>query len=104
MARSRFGDWKLTDHVCRACFGRVLASETGARCADCGLAGRQVDQVCACGVRLHSKALAGLRCLPNPSISIDCPSEIVVSYVGNPDKPEGPVKPKHYGGGLFDDL
>lgn len=104
MAKLVGADWKITDHVCRACFGRVLLSKTQARCADCGASGQHAIDVCACGVKLHNGVSAGLKCLKNPAISIECPSEIVVSYVGNPDKkPLGPVKLREGLHGLFDD-
>lgn len=102
MAKLVGAEWKITDHVCRVCFGRVLLSATQARCADCGASGRHAIDVCACGVKLHSGAPGGLKCLKNPAISIECPAEIVIRYVGYSSKPENPVKPKHYGGGLFD--
>ncbi len=97
--------WLVTDHVCRGCFGRVLATADKklARCADCAAVGVKVPDVCACGAMLMTGVNAGLRCVKNPNVSIECPAEIVVSYVGYVDKPEGPAKLKNYGGRLFDE-
>ena len=105
MARSVWAEWKIVDHVCRVCFGRLLVSETQTRCADCGAVGDKILDVCACGAMLMTKVNAGLRCVTNPSVSIECPSEIVVSYVGKPTdiKPLVPVKLHEGRYGLFDD-
>jgi len=95
--------WKIVDHVCRGCFGRILVSAHQARCADCGASGKTVQDVCACGTPLRTKVNAGLRCIKNLEVSIECPAEIVVSYVGIEKAPKTPVKRKRGGGGLFDE-
>ena len=82
--------WSLTDHVCRVCFGRVLASATktdGAhryRCSNCGLeeAGRKPGVLCACGLKLKNGHDAGIRCELNPEPTPEFPSEVVASQVG----------------------
>lgn len=104
MARSVWATYKITDHVCRICFGRVLVAETESRCADCGASGKNVKDVCACGTLLHTDKNAGLRCIKNPAVSIECPTEIVVSYVGVEEKPAAKAPGlKNGGGGLFDE-
>ncbi len=53
---------------------------------------------------LKTKVSAGLRCVPNPDgPTAECPAEIVVQYVGNPDKQHREIKLKDGGGVLFDD-
>lgn len=104
MARSVWAQYKITDHVCRICFGRVLVCETGARCADCGAVGKTVSDVCACGTMLNAGQNAGLRCIKNPAVSVECPAEIVVIYVGIEVKPAAKAPGlKMGGGGLFDE-
>lgn len=102
-ARSVWAQYKIVDHVCRVCFGRILVLDSQARCADCGASGKSVKDVCACGALLRTGTNAGLRCVKNPEVSIECPAEIVVSYVGVEKAPEKPVKLKNGGGGLFDE-
>lgn len=76
--------WELTDHVCRACFGRiVLSADAGPgrryRCTNCGLEaiGRDPACVCACGLRLKNGKDAGLRCERNGAPTPEFPSEVV---------------------------
>ena len=81
--------WRLTDHCCRACFGRVLARETFEhkrlyRCSNCGVeaVGASEAAICACGIKLGRKRRdAGIRCVPNPTINAECVSEIVAQQV-----------------------
>lgn len=76
--------WTLTDHICRACFGRVLRQPQGEgvrryRCSNCGLeaTGRDESALCACGLRLKGGRDAGIRCERNPTPTPEFPSEIV---------------------------
>lgn len=85
--------YRKTDHVCRACFGRVFAyvDAQGAHwveCSNCGLTKRSTrpDSICACGYKLRVKGQhiskwknAGFRCRPNPNITPELPSQIVVT-------------------------
>ena len=80
--------WHITDHVCRACLGRVLVDIGAAtvRCADCGLAATDSSpaSICACGARLPGKGKRpardiGVRCTPNPARSAAVPAEIVAA-------------------------
>jgi len=74
----------LTDHVCLACFGRVLESAPLGtprvfRCADCGIeapAKGSTPPICACNARLGSRD-AGIRCVANPRPRPELPSEIL---------------------------
>lgn len=99
--------WRITDHVCRVCFGRVLVWPQGteARCADCGATAQSVRALCACGATLRTGGNAGLRCERNPDQRPECPAEIVIRFVGIEQAPVKPksvaLKPKHGGGGLF---
>lgn len=74
--------WLLTDHLCRACFGRVLkhAEEPTWRCSNCGLShtGGTHASICACGIKLRNGRNAGLRCTPNNEPTPELPGEIVV--------------------------
>ena len=81
--------WIITDHVCRACFGRVLTrtGDDGQRrykCSNCELelAGGAVKCLCACGMTMGKKARdMGLRCVRNPRPSPEVPGAIVVAEV-----------------------
>lgn len=102
--------WGLTQHVCVRCLGRILVSQTHIRCADCGLEAERshgpnpAKPLCACGAMLRTGVSAGLRCVPNPDgATAECPAEIVVQYVGNPDKQHREIKLKDGGGVLFDE-
>lgn len=81
----------LLDHICRVCYGRLIAEVNGdgkrkgtVRCSDCGLE-EQGDHraLCCCGVKLRNGKNAGFRCLPNPDISPEMPSEIIVRHVAD---------------------
>lgn len=81
--------WELTDHCCRACFGRVLRREADDgerlvyRCANCGAEaeGRRESVLCCCGIKLKTGADAGIRCVVNNAPSPECPSQIVAEQV-----------------------
>lgn len=87
--------WRLTAHCCRVCFARILArpdaGETLYRCSNCGLEARSTrpETLCACGITLRGGRNAGLRCVPNPAPTPECPSLIVVEEVasGKPSQP-----------------
>ncbi|ATI15689.1 hypothetical protein [Bordetella phage vB_BbrM_PHB04] len=86
-------DWKLTPHVCRACFGRVLMRETFDRrkvfrCSNCGAEreGHDSRVICTCGLKLRTGIDAGVRCMVNADKSPEWPSEIVAEQVQNMSK------------------
>ncbi|MDO3527527.1 hypothetical protein ACNRBH_09150 [Ralstonia pseudosolanacearum] len=70
--------WRITDHVCATCFGRVLARPGSTdesevyRCSNCGVerAGESEAVICAC-------SLPGVRCEVNDDVSPLWPGEIV---------------------------
>lgn len=71
---SRRHGFELTDHVCRVCFGRVLARTVADRteyiCADCGLAtsgAGPVTAICSCGTKFPTGRRVGIRCVRNPA-------------------------------------
>lgn len=76
--------WRLLNHCCRHCTGRLLESEDGAviRCSECGkeVEGPDHKKLCRCGERVGGKN-AGLRCIQNPSVTPEIPFEIVVKQV-----------------------
>lgn len=74
--------WALVDHVCAACYGRVLARPIGGeryvfRCSNCGVEreGQDVAIVCAC-------SLPGVECQPNTDITPEWPGLYVAVKVG----------------------
>jgi hypothetical protein len=76
--------WQMTDHCCRACFGRVLYRETFDhrhvyRCAQCGVEreGKGTVSICCCGIKLKGGKDAGVRCTVNGERSPEFPSEII---------------------------
>jgi hypothetical protein len=76
--------WYFTDHVCRACFGRVMVHihfdrRRTYRCTCCGLTaeGKSEAAICACGIKLKTGRDAGVRCVPNKERRPESPSEIV---------------------------
>jgi len=95
--------WKLTNHVCRECHGRILSSlgishnpqqsivDDGRhvkvsnvyRCADCGLeCSQSVSSICACGCKLANGKSAGYKCVKNPDRKPGQQQEILVAYLG----------------------
>ncbi len=68
--------WKLEDHLCRKCGGRILRSVSGAgpspggnpifRCADCGVAdwGTSPKRICWCGMSHRGQYETPYLCLP----------------------------------------
>lgn len=87
--------FELTDHVCRACFGRVVKGRRPEgntddhahtwTCTNCGAehVSRVVSSVCACGLRLKPLKAggndrdAGVRCVRNAHPTPEFPSVIV---------------------------
>jgi len=78
--------WRIEDHVCRECLGRVVSrqAEDGqviVRCSNCGnQATGKPAAICACGIRRGN--YAGLRCTrierPIPGLL----AEIAITEVG----------------------
>lgn len=91
--------WHIQPHICRVCFGRVLRSgppgSASYRCSNCGLsqAGSSDAVLCMCGMRTRTSTKsplgvnAGIRCIANPHISPEMPSEIVAVHMGKPAQP-----------------
>lgn len=80
--------WVVTDHICRACFGRVLVRETFDRrkiyrCSNCGIEteGKTESVVCCCGIKLKTGIDAGIRCQPNDAPTPEFPAQIVAAQV-----------------------
>jgi hypothetical protein len=82
--------WSITDHVCLACLGRVLASAPlGAtrifRCVNCGATtdavGAAPGSICACAARVGKKD-AGLRCVRNDRQRPELMCEIIAKDRG----------------------
>lgn len=82
--------YKITDHVCRVCFGRVLVRITVDyrkiyRCSCCGVEreGKTEAAICTCGVKLRNKTDLGIRCMVNTQRTPECPSEIVAEQIAD---------------------
>jgi hypothetical protein len=97
--------WRLTDHVCRVCFGRVLerqqTTDAGAthivRCANCGteLHNVPMQALCCCGLKTSTGKDAGLRCRRNATPTPEQPAELAVGFGDRPHAPTGPIKTRH---------
>ncbi len=77
------GFYRVTDHVCRDCLGRILervdVPAGGYRCSNCGAtASKAIEELCACGMRIDSSADLGFRCEPNPAPTFNFPHEVIV--------------------------
>lgn len=77
-------EWKLSAHVCRACFGRILVRETFDRrkvfrCSNCGAQreGHDSRVICCCGLKVRKGADMGVRCQVNEDRTPEWPGEIV---------------------------
>lgn len=84
--------WAVTDHVCQACFGRVLSRPLGDgqnrayRCSNCGATGdgRSPSVICACGMKLKGGRLMGLHCVPNSAPTPEFPAQVIAEGGGVP--------------------
>ena len=87
--------WRLAEHVCRICAGRVLQRGEKFRCSGCALEAKEtLDSICCCGLPARGEDGLGLyRCVRNPSPSRDCPWEIVVAFDGVPIERPPPMHP-----------
>lgn len=78
--------WRLTDHVCRVCFGRVLErrdqGQRVVRCANCGTEVRDMPTaaLCCCGLKTSTGKDAGLRCRRNDGRTPEQPAELAVGF------------------------
>ncbi len=79
--------FRRTTHCCRTCLGPVLAHDAGHVCAVCDAAGRDVKDVCGCGIRVAGPGGRRLpfSCHPNPARSPVSPSLAVILFA--PDAP-----------------
>ena len=86
MAAKILPSWRLTDHVCRVCFGRVLERWEQrvhiVRCANCGTEQQAVpvSTLCCCGLKTRSGHDAGLRCQRNENPTPEQPAELAVIF------------------------
>ena len=97
--------WRLTDHVCRVCFGRVLERWDDTpdgkiqvvRCANCAteLWHQPVTHLCCCGLKTSRGKDAGLRCRRNERPTPEQPAELAVGFGDRPHAPTGPIKTRH---------
>ena len=80
------GYWAVTDHICTACFGRVLRSArsredvTEFRCSNCGATGTGTTaSICWCG---HSqpatRGMQRFKCRDNENPTPEFPAEVEV--------------------------
>ena len=86
MAEGSGYHWKVTDHVCHRCLGRVLERITPdgivvARCSDCGLEAEGGHRaICTCGMTLRTGQPAGFFCSRNENFEPGATQEIVGLY------------------------
>jgi len=81
--------WAFTDHVCRVCFSRIMASKNADgtsmfRCTGCSISGisRSAAVICSCGMKLpRTTRDAGIRCVRNDAVTPETPFEIVARQV-----------------------
>jgi hypothetical protein len=75
--------WRISDHACRHCLGRVLVRSVRgmpveSRCAQCGArADGGASSLCCCGADCGALGYA-LECYKNPNVSKEVPHEIMV--------------------------
>lgn len=81
-------EWRLLDHCCSVCFGRLLSrpgrdGATWYQCSNCGLSRESTrpETLCACGITLKTGKNAGLRCVKQANPTPECPSEVIVEEV-----------------------
>lgn len=78
--------YRLEPHVCLVCFGPVLSRKDQGerrlfRCGSCGVEGVGTPRsICACGSRIATRD-AGIRCVPNPNPTPECPALIVAREI-----------------------
>lgn len=75
-------EWKLTDHACRRCLGRVLMRETPSgkevRCAECGFSSHgEPEDICCCGITLED-GVRPYECVKNDCVTEALPQEVIV--------------------------
>lgn len=91
--------WALEQHICRACFGRLVSRAADApgwrvyQCTNCGTqaSAQAAASVCCCGTKLRKATAsgrsgaalidAGIRCMPNDNPTPDFPSLIIAAEV-----------------------
>ncbi len=98
MARSRDSQyWRMTDHACRHCGGRILRKRTERGAVYC-CAGCEVQSVgdhrviCACGVRVAAgpnRGMSPFRCVVVAERRPDHPARIGIAYGSGLVLPEG---------------
>jgi hypothetical protein len=74
--------WRLTEHVCRHCLGRLLERRAGrmviVRCAKCGAEAKGCHEaLCCCGIVVNGQGRM-FECIRNPGPTPEFPAEIVM--------------------------
>lgn len=78
--------WVQSDHLCRACFGRIYRSDDHQRvwrCSNCGLESseKSVRSICCCGAKYRNGDDRKLRCQRNERHVQGISGEVVVVSV-----------------------
>lgn len=80
--------WTLTDHCCKFCFGRILASDAPdgrkvfrCSCCEAQAEGASEAVLCCCGMKLRTGADAEIRCMVQENPSSDFPARIVARAI-----------------------
>ena len=91
MARKPDFAYRIEEHVCRVCLGRVLCRETFDhkriyRCSNCGVEreGHDARVICCCGMKLRTSVDLGVRCIPNTDRRPELPNEVIAQQVQHP--------------------
>jgi len=77
--------WRITNHVCRICKGRILKSsdDVYVKCSDCAVELKSAKTValCSCGQKLKNGRKAGFKCVINKDHMPGTGQEVAAEYV-----------------------
>ena len=83
--------WRLVDHVCRSCLGRIVERNGVFLCSGCErTATGKPDAICGCGMHLDGMPISArtlFRCDVNPNQGPTSPARIVITYGGTAATP-----------------
>lgn len=106
---SKYEQWRLTDHICKNCFGRILVRNAKSRnkrklqsesenemekqqepelifrCADCRqrINSNDIEDICCCGLKLKDGTDLGVRCVLADDPDVPLQTEIVAKQIDN---------------------
>ena len=92
---SSLASWRIIDHACRHCFGRLLQRNysglSEVRCSECGtkVLGAHTA-LCCCGIDAGEVGIT-LECVVNPAITKEVHREILIKEGKKETKPPAPI-------------